>query len=870
MIYLRPSRRIKNTESAGNIVISESLLDEHLSHIAYFSGDKRPFALRIEASNGVVLDEHSTTATELSVRIYTREGVDVTEFIGSLKPSWQIGSEEVGKGLSYTVQASSIKNWHTKIIVTTTAARILDAMSKLQSKTAEEQRLLERLTIDASIEVRRDFVLLQRIPTAELIRDTLKLDKEFIAATTGKQGAPGKDAAPIRPNLLKGYMGYVVNIEARNSGQNTDNYNYRMLVDGKWLEDGKSYVVSADFELLDGKKPQNVSLLLYKKEPPHVLSHTKLNGGTKGRVSIYIPAGVHNAKGIAGYAGYAGETRGVAARYSNIKLEEVQEGETRESTTYLPHTEDLKGEPGKDGKSVTVGEVTATLKNDTEFIRSVTGPQGVQGPRGIQGPQGAKGADGKQGDKGDPGKDGKSVTVGEVTATLKNDTEFIRSVTGPQGVQGPRGIQGPQGAKGADGKQGDKGDPGKDADPVRPNLWLSNVKIYPNMGHGADNVHVTYKGDGGYRVTKHDKMYVVVSMYSDKLQEDKTTKTIITSWRVVGASRQELLEEKYLKNKNGRYYITKNTEHKEVNVRGTLYAHPWRGDENHWIDGDWIEFADVKVELVEDGDILEPTAYIPNIPSLDYLSSSTAQKITQESIYLSRIQNGMARYDDFNQVRKIVEGHQVNWETLDDNYLRPIRKQQEDLRTKQNESEQRLGDVEQDIIKFAYRAVGTSSSEWSDYTNNEYVGGGHKPDPWGGGGIDGYIRIVHNYEIYRSMNNIPSTHIEQSKKILRDKEYKIGDKYHRDASATIVYDIQTLDGIGRGQARHWRLFTTPHAASILRYGNRTTMGNPDMQGHQVGSYYNVVLDRGTTYDIYAHNDGLGKYKLYIAKNGAYK
>ena len=712
MIYLRPSRRIKDTQPAGNIVISESLLDEHLSHIAYFVGDKRPFALRIEASNGVVLDEHSTTATELSVRIYTSEGVDVTEFVTSLNPSWQIGAEAVGQGLSYTVQASSLKSWHTKIVVTTSAARILDAMGKLQSKTAEEQRLLERLTIDTSIEVRRDFVLLQRIPTAELICDTLKLDKEFIAATTGKQGAPGKD-----------------------------------------------------------------------------------------------------------------------------------------------------------GKSVTLGEVTATLKNDTEFIRAVTGPQGVQGPRGIQGPQGAKGADGTPGA---PGKDGKSVTLGEVTATLKNDTEFIRAVTGPQGVQGPRGIQGPQGVKGADGKQGDKGEPGKDATNVRPNLWLSDVKIYPNMGHGADNVHVTYKGDGGYRVTKHDKMYVVVSMYSDKLQEDKTTKTIITSWRVVGASRQELLEEKYLKNKNGRYYITKNTEHKEVNVRGTLYAHPWRGDENHWIDGDWIEFADVKVELVEDGDILEPTAYIPNIPSLDYLSSSTAQKITQESIYLSRIQNGMARYDDFNQVRKIVEGHQVNWETLDDNYLRPIRKQQEDLRTKQNESEQRLGDVEQDIIKFAYRAVGTSSSEWSDYTNNEYVGGGHKPDPWGGGGIDGYIRIVHNYEIYRAMNNIPSTHIEQSKKILRDKEYKIGDKYHRDASATIVYDIQTLDGIGRGQARHWRLFTTPHAASILRYGNRTTMGNPDMQGHQVGSYYNVVLDRGTTYDIYAHNDGWGKYKLYIAKNGAYK
>ena len=142
MIYLRPSRRIKDTEPAGNIVISESLLDEHLSHIAYFVGDKRPFALRIEASNGVVLDEHSTTATELSVRIYTSKGVDVTEFVTSLKPSWQIGGEAVGQGLSYTVQASSLKSWHTKIIVTTSAARILDAMGKLQSKTAEEQRLL--------------------------------------------------------------------------------------------------------------------------------------------------------------------------------------------------------------------------------------------------------------------------------------------------------------------------------------------------------------------------------------------------------------------------------------------------------------------------------------------------------------------------------------------------------------------------------------------------------------------------------------------------------------------------------------------------------------------------------------------------------
>ena len=367
MICLHPSRRIKDTESDGNIVISESLLDEHLSHIAYFAGDKRPFVLRVEASNGVVLDEHSTTSTELSVRIYTREGVDVTEFVGALKPSWQIGAEEVGQGLSYTVQASSLKSWHTKIVVTTSAARILDAMGKLQSKTAEERRLLERLTIDTSIEVRRDFVLLQRIPTAELILDSLKLDKDFIAATTGKQGAPGKDAAPIRPNLLKGYIDRVVTLDARNNGTPSDNYNYNWLVDSKWLEDGKAYVVSADFEWVGGEKPDGVSLLMYKRDNNHLYSHLSLDGRTKARVSIYIPAGVHNTGGIAGYAGRAGKTRGVAARYSNIKLEEVQEGETKESTTYLPHTDDLKGEPGK---SVTPQEV-ANVINTTDWQNQI-------------------------------------------------------------------------------------------------------------------------------------------------------------------------------------------------------------------------------------------------------------------------------------------------------------------------------------------------------------------------------------------------------------------------------------------------------------------------------------------------------------------
>ena len=791
MIHLHPSLGITNAPSTPPRISDPSYIDRIYELVGV---QKAQFSFVIEASNGTVLDD--IKETRLTAHLFDAEGRELTEHLTALSLYWEEHNErwtEVGRGWSYLVNDTSRFLRLLRVRVSQ-----LDIMTALGATIdAETKKTLAGIMVQQEVKITSSSSIYNRIPSADLIHQQLVNDAKFRELVKGEKGDAGKDTAPIRPNLLEGFMGQVVNLDARNSGKSSDNYNYNWLVTNKWLEDGKAYVVSADFEWVGGEKPDGVSLLMYKRDNNHLYSHLPLDGRTKARVSIYIPPGVHNTGGIAGYAGRAGKTRGVAARYSNIKLEEVQ---------------GIQGAKGADGKSLTLADLGIEWRGN-QLVVAGKASQSLQGP------------------------------------------------AGPAGVQGIQGPQGIQGAKGAD---------GKDATPVRPNLWTSNVKIYPNMGHGADNVHVTYKGDGVYRVTKHDKMYVVVSMYSDKLQEDKTTKTIITSWRVAGASRQELIDEKYLKNKNGRYYIAKNTEHKEVNVRGTLYAHPWRRDENLWIDGDWIEFADVKVELVDDGDILEPTAYIPHVPSLDYLAASTAQKVTQESIYLSRIRNGMASYQDLQQVQKIVNGHQVNWDTLDDNYLRPIRQLQEELKNKQNDADRRLGNVEQDIIRFAYRAVNTNSGEWTDYTHTEYVGGGYKPDPWGGGGADGYIRTVHDYEIYRAMDGIPSTYIEQSKKVLRDKEYKIGDKYHRDGSATIVYDIQILSGIERGQARHWRLFTTPYASNVLRYGNRTTMGNQDIQGQQIGSYYNVHLDKGTTYDIYAYNDGSGKYKLYIITNGSYK
>ena len=265
------------------------------------------------------------------------------------------------------------------------------------------------------------------------VKDSKYLTTQY--QSRGRDGQDGENAAPIRPNLLKGFMGKVVSLEARNSGKSSDNYNYNWLVTNKWLEDGKAYVVSADFEWTGGEKPDGVSLLMYKRDNNHLYSHLSLDGKTKARVSIYIPAGVHNTSGIAGYAGRAGKTRGVAARYSNIKLEEVQEGEPKEASAYLPHTDDLKvplSSVVEDLKEQGISnEVKELLKADNNFVLAT------------------------KGDKGD-----KPVITLNDKYQLLADGQLLsqQSLKGAKGDKGERGETGARGATGATGAKGDKGD----------------------------------------------------------------------------------------------------------------------------------------------------------------------------------------------------------------------------------------------------------------------------------------------------------------------------------------------------------------------------------------------------------------------------
>lgn len=447
---------------------------------------------------------------------------------------------------------------------------------------------------------------------------------------------------------------------------------------------------------------------------------------------------------------------------------------------------------------------------------------------------------------------------------------------------------------------------------VRANLWKKEGVFFPNSVQ-INKTKCEKVGDGIYRITKGEPFInYMYSEYTAKLLDEPTNKAWVCSFRILRSSRPvtSIFAQSTDKigEKGGRFYIVCNAKREIAECRGVFKVFAQSG--NLFVEGDWVEFGDYKVELVDEGEPLEPTSYIPHVEDLRGADGISPKPIDvareiDTSVFRGFISDKLAKNQAFILATKGEKGdpgndgvspsalavaNEMNTAsfreglanavvtdvTTNQGNLAKIRKGMV-VETTYNKDKQktdkRVGDIEMDIAKFAFVEVSTYSSEWRDYTDNEYVGGGHKPDPWGGGGIDGYIRTVHNYELYRSVQNLPPKYIEQSKKVLRDKEYKIGDKFHRDAAASIIYDMQDISGIDVGSARCWEIFTSPYVTSILRYGRNTRMANPNMQGQQKGSganaYWNVYLEKGANYRIFANNDGSGKYRLYVVKNGAY-
>jgi hypothetical protein len=130
----------------------------------------------------------------------------------------------------------------------------------------------------------------------------------------------------------------------------------------------------------------------------------------------------------------------------------------------------IQGPAGIDGSSGVNGlsayQVWLGLGNtgtETDFINSLTGPQGAQGIAGVQGPLGA------QGIQGIAGTDGAVGSTGPTGATGLTGAQGIQGLAGQDGIDGqdgsdgatgpvgPQGIQGPAGNDGADGATGPQG-----------------------------------------------------------------------------------------------------------------------------------------------------------------------------------------------------------------------------------------------------------------------------------------------------------------------------------------------------------------------------------------------------------------------------
>ena len=590
--------------------------------------------------------------------------------------------------------------------------------------------------------------------------------------------------------------------------------------------------------------------------------------------------------------------------FCDYKVELVDEGEPLEPTAYIPHIDDLRGADGISPKPIDVAR-----EIDTSVFRGFISDKLAKNQAFILA---------TKGEKGDPGNDGVSPSAlavaneintasfrGSISNLIKKDATFINDT------------------------RGEKGDKGDSADPVRSNLLKGfyGVELKTLSAMGTNNTHTKL---GISRYLETSKMYAIsadVEMLegsanaitlvllsgADIVAEGKTTisgtktRASFTFSVPAGANIEEVDILGYAGERGKtsgnltKYYNIKLEEVSSDTDKASAYL-PHTDDlkiplssvvedlKAQGISNEVKELlkADNKFVKATKGEPGEPGAPGKSVSVSDLHIGWDGTSLVVDGQKSPSLKgdpgndgvspSALAVANEINTAsfREGLANAVVTDVTTDQNNLAKIRRGMV-VETKYNEDKgkilSRVEDVEMDIAKFAYVEVSTYSSEWRDYTNNEYVGGGGTPDPWGGGGYDGYIRSVHNYELYRSIQNIPPKYIEQSKKVLKTNEYKIGDKFHRDASATIVYDAQEMQGIEKGSARCWEIFTSPHVDSLLRYGKNTRMANPNMQGQKHGSgadaYWNVYLEKNTNYRIFANNDGSGKYRLYVVKNGAY-
>jgi hypothetical protein len=110
------------------------------------------------------------------------------------------------------------------------------------------------------------------------------------------------------------------------------------------------------------------------------------------------------------------------------------------------------------GRSCKANEVK--LEWNQKGLQGDPGPAGPQGEAGPAGPKGESGPQGIQGNPGTDGRDGPSAyEIWRQQGASGTVSDFLASLTGPEGPKGDRGPQGETGPKGDTGPEGPPGTP---------------------------------------------------------------------------------------------------------------------------------------------------------------------------------------------------------------------------------------------------------------------------------------------------------------------------------------------------------------------------------------------------------------------------
>lgn len=189
MIYLRPSRKIDSGSTQGGGGVDDSITNKFILY-----SDK--FVLHIESSNGTKLDRN-TKGTKLTARLFSSDGVDISDKVDFTRPHWQKrGGKVLGVGWTLDVTQDML-GWHNYIVVQVPKIDILSAIAHAEGKLYpikfSKSLLSAEIAIVSELPIYRD--ILNPNIIANPIKNLLVKDSDFIKATK---------ASPFAFNLLRG------------------------------------------------------------------------------------------------------------------------------------------------------------------------------------------------------------------------------------------------------------------------------------------------------------------------------------------------------------------------------------------------------------------------------------------------------------------------------------------------------------------------------------------------------------------------------------------------------------------------------------------------------------------------------------------